>query len=186
MAQTMSFFREIIDGSIQNVDLKPKAVLDRINERTNEQLMNPKPQQQFQMNQQMGQGPQGPMMRAPAVNGLNNNQPQFTSSPAHMSLNLPAGRTMNTNSPHMVHENSNQGSMPPPGAVPMTAQRSTQGNTSSTAASVNASPNASGKRRRASTVNKGGDNHDGGDGEVQPKVKPSPKAANKRQKGGGA
>jgi len=183
MAQTMSFFRDIIDGSIQNVDLKPKVVLERINERTSEQPMNPQSQhQQFQMNQQLGQGPPGAVMRAPGVNGLNNNQNQFTSSPAHMSLNLPAGRTMNTNSPHMVHENSNQGSMPPPGAVPMTAQRSTQGNTSSTAASVNASPNASGKRRRASTINKGSDNHDGGDGEVQQKVRPSPKGG-KRQKG---
>lgn len=185
MAQTMSFFRDIIDGSIQNVDLKPKVVLERINERTTEQLIHQQSQPQFPVTTQLGQGPTATAMRAATLNGQANNQHQF-SSPAHLNLNLPGGRTMNATSPHMIHENSNQGSMPPPGAVPMTAQRSTQGNTSSTAASVNASPNASGKRRRASTVNKGGDNHDGGDGDPPPKVKPSPKVGGKRQKGNAA
>lgn len=184
----MSFFKDIIDGSIQHIDLKPKVVLEKINERNNEQLANQQShQQQYAINQQMGpgSGPPNAAMRTAAVNGQANNQKQ-SSSPAYMNLNLPAGRPMNTNSPHMVHENSNQGSMPPPGAVPMTAQRSTQGNTASTAASVNASPNASGKRRRASTVNKGGDNPDGPDGDVQPKVKPSPKSGGKRQKNNAA
>jgi len=73
-----------------------------------------------------------------------------------------------------------QGNMQAPG---MALQQSQQG-TNSSGPSANTSPNVTSKRRRPSVKTEGEDGSQPNG--VQPKVKPSPRIANKRQKGNAA
>ena len=117
---------------------------------------------------QMNPGINGPnMMHSPAMNHLN--VPQSQGSPNMM------GGPVHTPSP--AHN-------PAMGGIPMMNQMSAQGSnlSGSQGPSTNTSPNVSNKRRRASVVKLEEENPQG-DQNGGNKVKASPKAGAKRQKG---
>ena len=161
----MNNMSSLMTHYLENTNLKPSEALESWNS-----MMQNTPAAMGSQNLQvqgpptLGQ-PQGSI--PPGARGLQgpgqSSQPMFM-SPAMASQLLPNG-AMN-GSPHIMHT-------PSPASHPMVKQQSTSSHT----ASVNTSPNVSGKRRR-STVKI--DQDDDG-----PKIKQSPRAGgNKRMKAG--
>jgi hypothetical protein len=161
----MNNMSSLMTHYLENANMKPSEALESWNSmmQTNPAAMGSQPPQmqgppnpgQLQGNMPPGaRGPQGPGQPG---------QPMFM-SPAMANQLLPNG-AMN-GSPHMMHT-------PSPASHPMVKQHSTSSHT----ASVNTSPNITGKRRR-STVKL--DQDDDG-----PKIKQSPRVGGgKRMKAG--
>jgi hypothetical protein len=160
-----------------------------------------------QAQQQVGQGnsqinvpPNGVPMgnRTPSMQHMQmpNQQGQF-SSPSVSHLNLPMQPNGMNGSPHVPNHPGLQANMNMPpnshtpsphqshmAAPPMVPQHSQQG-TNSSAASANTSPQVNNKRRRSTVkMEEDGSGQDGGQGQGQQRVKPSPRMSKKAKPGG--
>lgn len=146
-----------------------EAMDDFVNMKLAQSMPGGNPQQQgIAQPQAMPQGARTP-------SGMGQGPPRQFMSPAMANSLLP-NAAMN-GSPHLMQHNHT----PSPASLPMQAQHSHQG--SSTTASVNTSPNVTTNKRRRSTAKIEPD--EGGEMNGTVKVKPSPRiGGNKRLKGG--
>ncbi|KAF3933383.1 hypothetical protein ABW19_dt0205882 [Dactylella cylindrospora] len=183
LAETLSSMRELFGFSQQNPTLDPKQVLNAYlqqyqnQQEAQQRALAQQASLQAQMGQQqqlMGMGtPHMPNAVPPGIQG----SPAMPNSP-HISNGVPGA----TPSPAPSH-------MQAPGMVAQHSQQHHGANGANGATPVNAntSPNASGKRRRASTTtvkNEGGDDGEATAAPANVKVKQSPRTGNasKRQK----
>jgi hypothetical protein len=166
--------RDLFEYSQQNPGIPPNQALTNLVDTFTVQNQ----QQALPNNNQQSSGMRTPLgMPMNQAQGFNPNFPNLpigaSPSPAHLAL---------PGSPHVGHTPSPaQNHIQAPGLV---AQHSQQGSNNS-GTSANTSPNVSSKRRRPSVKTEGDDG--GGGGEVNgtgaTKVKASPRAGGKRQKG---
>ncbi len=182
----MNVMSELVSHS-QETKLRPHAALESLVAQYESQAQQGNPQINLPPHSMMGN--RTPSMANMAMPG----QPNPYSSPAMSNLNAPmmngspqisnnAGLTANMNMRNSHTPSPHQSNMAAP---PMMPQHSQQG-TNSSAASANTSPNVNNKRRRSTVKMEGDDGGgEGGSGQGQNRVKPSPRLKKTAKPGGG-